>query len=332
MTKKIPYYIDVCDDYQTAIATRNKYSLQAINYNIPCIISTGCWPGVSSLMAKVLIETILTQQQQDNNNKKNITSKDLQVDFSFFTAGSGGAGLTLLVATFLILSERALTYINHIPVLIQPMKQYHSQYFGNIVQNKDISHLNLLETSSIYNKYNISNITSYFGTAPNFWNTLLGGMVQIIPSDILANEVLMKQLSIFSLPIVRLVDYFAGATNAMRVDVSIMNYDNHQDNNHDNNNQRQQQQQKQLVGTAIYAHENLEPCVGECVIAFCCAILSSKKIVKPGIWFPEEAIPIQYVSNVLELASINAHTKEVQTIGNIPLLNHETVWGVSKKK
>lgn len=30
----------------------------------------------------------------------------------------------------------------------------------------------------------------------------------------------MEKLALFSLPIVRIVDYFAGATNAMRVDVS----------------------------------------------------------------------------------------------------------------
>ena len=43
---------------------------------------------------------------------KELTPQDLNVDFSFFTAGSGGAGSTLLVATFLILAEKALTVVN----------------------------------------------------------------------------------------------------------------------------------------------------------------------------------------------------------------------------
>jgi hypothetical protein len=38
--------------------------------------------------------------------------EDLTVDFSFFTAGSGGAGATLLVATFLILAEDALEVVD----------------------------------------------------------------------------------------------------------------------------------------------------------------------------------------------------------------------------
>jgi len=97
-------YIDVCDDYCTESATKAKYNAKAIESNVPCIISTGCWPGVSSLMAKQLVRQVLQQN-------KNLKPADLNVDFGFFTAGSGGAGATLLVATFLILAEEALTVV-----------------------------------------------------------------------------------------------------------------------------------------------------------------------------------------------------------------------------
>jgi len=62
-------------------------------------------PGVSSLMAKQLVHKALKQNPS-------IQPKDLTIDFSFFTAGSGGAGATLLVATFLILAEKALTVVD----------------------------------------------------------------------------------------------------------------------------------------------------------------------------------------------------------------------------
>eukprot|EP00525_Craspedostauros_australis_P002682 CAMPEP_0198113368 /NCGR_PEP_ID=MMETSP1442-20131203/5051_1 /TAXON_ID= /ORGANISM="Craspedostauros australis, Strain CCMP3328" /LENGTH=284 /DNA_ID=CAMNT_0043770435 /DNA_START=672 /DNA_END=1526 /DNA_ORIENTATION=+ len=97
-------YIDVCNDYCTESATKAKYNAKAIESNVPCIISTGCWPGVSSLMAKQLVRQVLQQN-------KNLKPADLNVDFGFFTAGSGGAGATLLVATFLILAEEALTVV-----------------------------------------------------------------------------------------------------------------------------------------------------------------------------------------------------------------------------
>jgi NAD(P)-dependent dehydrogenase (short-subunit alcohol dehydrogenase family) len=276
-------YVDVCDDYCTAMAAKSKYSERAKKGSTPCIISTGCWPGVSSLMAKQLARKVLATD-------KSLQHSDLTVDFSFFTAGSGGAGSTLLVATFLILAEEALTVVNGRRKPVKAMVGYEDIEFGEIVGIKPVAPLNLLETASVHDILGVGNVKALFGTAPGFWNTLLGLMAQL-PSSLLANEEIMTKLALFSLPIVRLVDYFAGATNAMRVDVTA-------------------DKAPRLKATAIYAHENLEPCVGECVVAFCSAVLSNK--VSPGVWFPEEAITTeQDISDVLSLASVGAHTTDV---------------------
>lgn len=150
----------------------------------------------------------------------------------------------------------------------------------------------------------VGNVKSLFGTAPAFWNALLGVMAQLPPS-LLANEDLMSKLAVFSLPIVRLVDSFAGATNAMRCDVSSDG----------------------IKATALYAHENLEPCVGECVAAFCAAVLS--EAVPPGVWFPEEAISGGGdAAAVLKLASVGAHTVQVES--DIEL-DCEEVWGRTQR-
>ena len=73
-------YVDVCDDYCTASAAKTKYAKQARDNGVPCLISTGCWPGVSSLMAKQLVTKVL-------KSKPELSANDLTVDFSFFTAG-----------------------------------------------------------------------------------------------------------------------------------------------------------------------------------------------------------------------------------------------------
>jgi len=138
----------------------------------------------------------------------------------------------------------------------------------------------------------VGNVQALFGTAPEFWNRLLGFMAQL-PTNLLSNEDLMIKLAVFSLPIVRIVDYFAGATNAMRCDVYC-------------------EGNPGIYATAIYAHENLEPCVGECVVAFCSAILGGK--VRPGVWFPEEGIAAGRDSaSVLGLAGRGAHTIAVES-------------------
>ena len=73
----------------------------------------------------------------------------------------------------------------------------------------------------------------------------------------------------------------------------------------------------------LLAHENLEPCVGECVTAFCAALLNGN--VKPGIWFPEEAIDTKEdVAAVLALSSVGAHTLKAQSTCS---LSQEDVWG-----
>ncbi|CAB9505379.1 Saccharopine dehydrogenase [Seminavis robusta] len=260
-------YVDVCDDYCTATAAKTKYQKQAQENGVPCLLSTGCWPGVSSLMAKQLVTKVLEENPK-------LSPSDLKVDFGFFTAGSGGAGATLLVATFLILAEKALMVVEGRRRPVQAMKEYKTVNFGDVIGDKEIAHLNLLETASVHDVLGVGSVKSLFGTAPGFWNTLL-------------------------------VDFFAGATNAMRCDVTT-------------------DKDPTISASLLYGHENLEPCVGECVAAFCCAILSGT--VKPGVWFTEEAIQEGDAAAVLGLASVGAHTKEY--LGTIDIAAEE-MWGTT---
>lgn len=93
-------------------------------------------------MAKQLTRSVLKKRPE-------LTPADLTVDFSFFTAGSGGAGATLLVATFLILAEKSLTVVNGRRREVEAMKDYSRVNFGKIVGDKDIAPLNLLEAASV---------------------------------------------------------------------------------------------------------------------------------------------------------------------------------------
>lgn len=212
--------------------------------------------------------------------------------------------MTLLVATFLILAEEALTIQNGRRKPVDAMKDYSTVNFGEAVGAKPVAHLNLLETASIHEVFGCGNVNSMFGTDPGFWNALLGLMAQL-PRSLLANEEIMSKLAVFSLPIVRVVDFFAGATNAMRCDITST-------------------KDPSIRATAIYAHENLEPCVGECVVAFCAAVLSGR--VNAGVQFSEEAIAAEEdIVSVLSLASVGAHTKLVEStrLG----LKVSDVWG-----
>ena len=209
--------------------------------------------------------------------------------------------MTLLVATFLILAEQALKVVNGRRVTVPPLQNFESTYFGGVVGSKEVGPLNLLETASIHDTLGVGSTSSKFGTAPWYWNTLLGVFGANVPKSMLENEPLMRQLSAFSMPIVRLVDMLAGATNAIRVDLSTNG---------------QAEDDPNVKATAIYAHENLEPCVGESIVAFAAAVLSGS--VPAGVWFPEEAITAGAdARSVLHMASVGTHTTTVD--GNLGL-------------
>jgi Saccharopine dehydrogenase NADP binding domain len=297
---KVPY-VDVCDDYCTAMTSRSRYHELARAANVPCIISTGCWPGVSNLMALQLLH----QYRQNNPNQRD---EKLSMEFSFFTAGSGGAGVTLLVATFLILSEQALVVVDGRRQTVPPMVEYRTVDFGRMIGSRQVADLNLLETAAISENLQIPNVRSRFGTAPDFWNELLGAMARWCPPSILANEEWMRRLSVFSMPIVRLVDRFAGATNAMRCDLVVGD---------------------ESVYSAIYGHDDLQPSVAECVVSFACALLAKTPAFtpEPGIWFPEQAVSAGAAAQtVLYLASVGAHTTlaTVEQVGP-PLHNDASI-------
>ena len=312
-------YIDVCDDYSTATAARQKHAQHAVERGVPCILSTGCWPGVSSLMAAQTVAATLRA-------RPDWKPSDLRVDFSFFTAGSGGAGVTLLVATFLILAEPALQIVHGQRRAVPPLREFVTTHFGARVGPRAVAPLNLLETASVHDVLGVGSVHSRFGTAPAVWNVLLG-LMALLPSTLLANEPVMRNLSVFSLPIVRAVDAIAGATNAMRCDVTGPTQQNDSNNNNNNTNNNDN-----WKVTTIYAHDNLEPCVGECVTAFACAVLTPG-VVAPGLWFPEQAVKAgPDAAAVLALASIGAHTTDVETttksMSDVPTwLTREHIWG-----
>ena len=64
----------------------------------------------------------------------------------------------------------------------------------------------------------VRNCSSRFGTAPLFWNYLFGAM-KALPKSLLYDRNAMQNFSLFSEPIIRLVDKLVGSTNAMRVDI-----------------------------------------------------------------------------------------------------------------
>lgn len=85
-------YVDVCDDIDLSQIAKS-YNQQAKEAGVPCLISTGVWPGVSSLMAVDIAEALGGADKTDS------------IEFDFYTAGSGGAGTTILSVRILFVCD-----------------------------------------------------------------------------------------------------------------------------------------------------------------------------------------------------------------------------------
>ncbi|TFJ87851.1 hypothetical protein NSK_001198 [Nannochloropsis salina CCMP1776] len=271
---KVPY-VDVCDDIHLAQLAKG-YDGEARKGNVPCLISTGVWPGISSLMAVDVAEAVGGIEATD------------KIEFEFFTSGSGGAGTTILSATFLILSEKVLAYVNGRPHYYDAASDFRKADFGKGIGLRQVFRMNLLEAFSCHRVLGVPNVSTFFGTAPNGWNYLLKGMA-MLPAKILQDRALMQALAIVSEPLVRLVDTLVGTANAMRVTATS--------------------KRGTESATALYAHEDLETCVGEGIAAFAAQVLDGK--VAPGVWYPEEAFAsLEGRRDVFQLATKGCSTWE----------------------
>ena len=207
-------YVDVCDEWELAEVSKLDLDQRAKELGIPAIVSCGIWPGVSALMAAEGV----SQLKGSSTEEVDIES----IDYSFFTAGTGNAGPTIVSATFLLLATEVITYFNGKRKDIEPWTEKRDVDFGGNIGNRPVWLLDNpdVPTTALYvTKGKTPNCSSRFGTAPIFWNYLFGAM-KALPRSLLYNRDAMQNFSLFSEPIIRLVDLLVGATNAMRVDVT----------------------------------------------------------------------------------------------------------------
>jgi short subunit dehydrogenase-like uncharacterized protein len=247
-------YVDVCDEYELAVTSKEMMD-DAKAAGVSAVVSSGIWPGVSALMAAEAKAKLEAQSGEKCDS----------LDFSFFTAGTGNAGPTIVSATFLLLATPALTFFRGKALEKEPWTERRDIDFGPGVGTKPIWLLDNPDVPTTATALGVPNSSSRFGTDPLFWNYLFGAL-KALPKSLLYNRDAMQAFALFSEPIIRVVDKLVGATNAMRVDAKTADG-------------------KQVVTSRI-VHPDLEDCVGLATAAFAIEVL--KGTVEPGIWYPAE--------------------------------------------
>ena len=252
-------YCDVCDEWPLSQQAK-QLSTAAAAAGIPAVVSSGIWPGASALMAAEAVDRLGGPGACD------------QLELSFFTAGSGGAGPTIVSATFLLLAGQALTLSGGELKGEAAWSGRRIVDFGGCVGRRACFLLDNPDVPSSAEALQIPHCASRFGTAPAIWNRLFAAM-QWLPRPLLGNRQAMHAFSLVSMPVIRAVDAFVGATNAISIDAhgasgSI---------------------------TLRCVHASLEDCVGQATAAFALEVLRGRisastgpATISAGVWFPAE--------------------------------------------
>jgi len=270
-------YVDVCDEFDLAKTAKDSCDADAKQNGVAAVVASGIWPGVSALMAANAVERL---------RREHPGQEPESIDFSFFTAGTGNAGPTIVSATFLLLATPVLAFRNGSKKLLEPWTEPKQIDFGPAVGKKPIWLLDNPDVPTTFLSLGVPNVVSRFGTDPLPWNYLFGAM-KSINRDILYDRDLMQAFALFSEPIIRFVDMLVGATNAMRVDVVSKD--------------------GTAKVTAQIVHDDLEVCVGLATAAFALEVLKTgnsnnetgTETIPAGVWYPAE-LPKEARANILE--------------------------------
>ncbi|CAL1409664.1 unnamed protein product [Linum trigynum] len=262
-------YVDVCDDTNYALRAKS-FKDKAVAAGIPAITTGGIYPGVSNLMAAELVRVATSEREPE------------RLRFYYYTAGSGGAGPTVLATSFLLLGEDVIAYNKGEKVKLKSFSGMVSVDFGKGIGSRDVYLLNLPEVHSAHEILGIPTVSARFGTAPFFWNWGMEVMTNLLPQEFLKDRSKVGSMVQLFDPLVRAVDGFAGERVAMRIDLKCTDG-------------------RDTVG--LFSHKSLSQCVGTATAAFALAVLEGS--TQPGVWFPEEpeGIAVEARQILLERAS-----------------------------
>jgi hypothetical protein len=280
--KKVPY-LDVCDDTEYSQMARGM-AAEAKAAGVPCISTAGIYPGVSNVMAAYMVEKNSGEAREGGGGAAGGSSAKIpsRVLYSYYTAGTGGAGPTILETTLLLAGEEVVAYKDGKAVTLPPVSNRRTVDFGRAVGKKGVYLYSLPEVASGHEIFGAPNISARFGTDPAPWNWGMVAVSKLVPKSLLRDRGATKRLAKLLDPLVRAVDGLVGEKVAMLVEVEF----------------------GEKVAAGLFVHEKLSESVGTSTAAFAACMLAGQ--TQPGVWFPEQEEAIPNRELLLKLASHGA--------------------------
>jgi len=270
----VPAYVDACDDAEYARRSR-ALSERAMEAKMRAVVCGGIFPGVSNLMASELVRTGVAEERGAPSS----------VSYSYYTAGSGGAGPTILATSLLLCGEDAVVFRDGARLALPPVSGRRVVDFGTKAGKREVFLYNLPEVESTHQHLAVPSVSARFGTSPGVWNGAMGAMATLLPRSTLRDPAAALSLARLLDPLVRLVDVAVGERTAMRVDVRFAGGS---------------------VVSSRYVARSLRTAVGACLGAFVLDLLQRSGPALAGVRYPEEEGALQDAPLLLSRAAEGA--------------------------
>ncbi|KAF8664669.1 hypothetical protein HU200_054379 [Digitaria exilis] len=223
-----------------ALSNRSGY-LEEAEYLILLVIINILYSSLMTVMAAELVHAARSENGEPE-----------RLRFFYYTAGTGGAGPTILATSFLLLGEDVIAYNKGEEIKLKPYSGALGIDFGKGVRKKNVYLL-------------CATVSAQFGTAPFFWNWGMQAFANFLPAEFLRDRNKVQKLVESVDPLVRAIDGIAGERVSIRVDLECSNGRN-------------------TIG--LFTHRKQSVSVGFATAAFALAVLEGN--TQPGVWFPEE--------------------------------------------
>ena len=169
---------------------------------VPAITTAGVFPGVSNLMAAAMVDaarsggaaSLLASRNASTSAPPSSSSaaaaspaaaadpvEPARVRYSYYVAGSGGAGPAVLEASLLLAAQPARAYVGGNAVTRPAMTDPRPADFGPPLGEKTVTLLSLPEVDSTARVLGVPAVSARFATAPAIFNWLTALLVRAAP-------------------------------------------------------------------------------------------------------------------------------------------------------
>ncbi len=269
-------YVDV-SDHRSFTRKALAYRSQAEAKGVTAIINTGIFPGISNSMVRQCVE------QLDEPDR---------IHLSYLVAGSGGAGITVMRTTFLGLQHPFEVLIDGKWQEVKPYSDREVVQFPAPYGKAGVYWFDMPEAITLPETFPVETVITKFGSTPDFYNRLTWIAAHWFPKKLMQQRGAVEFLARVSHLMTDITNPFSGIGVTVRAEVTG----------------RKNGQKAGYCATVV--HDNAAIATG-CGTGIIAQLLLAEKLIKPGVWAVEQALPTNLFEQTLASRGMSIHQEQI---------------------